>query len=41
MDQSIWIALISAGVLGLFLIGVPIFLVIGYWVLGQHRCHAF
>jgi C4-dicarboxylate transporter DctM subunit len=34
MDQSIWIALISAGVLGLFLIGVPIFLVIGYWVLG-------
>jgi C4-dicarboxylate transporter DctM subunit len=34
MDQSVWIALISAGVVGLFLIGVPIFLVIGYWVLG-------
>lgn len=34
MDQGMWIALISAGVVGLFLLGVPIFLVIGYWVVG-------
>lgn len=34
MDQSILITLISLGVLGLFLIGVPIFLVIGLWVTG-------
>ncbi len=34
MDQGSWIALISAGVVGLFLLGVPIFLVIGYWVVG-------
>jgi C4-dicarboxylate transporter DctM subunit len=32
MDNSILITLVSAGVIVLFLIGVPIFLVIGYWV---------
>lgn len=34
MDQGILITLISAAVIGLFLIGVPIFLVIGFWVVG-------
>jgi len=34
MDQGTLIGLISAGVVGLFLLGVPIFLVIGYWVVG-------
>lgn len=34
MDQGTLIALISAGVVVLFLLGVPIFLVIGYWVVG-------
>lgn len=34
MDQGTIIGLISAGVVLLFLIGVPIFLVIGYWVVG-------
>lgn len=34
MDQGTLIALISAGVLLLFIIGVPIFLVIGFWVVG-------
>ncbi len=34
MDQGLLIGLISAGVIFLFLIGVPIFLVIGYWVIG-------
>ena len=34
MDQSTLIALVSAGVVLLFVLGVPIFLVIGYWVVG-------
>jgi len=34
MDQGTLVALISAGVVVLFLLGVPIFLVIGYWVVG-------
>lgn len=34
MDNPILITLISLGVVGLFLIGVPIFLVIGLWVVG-------
>lgn len=34
MDQGTLIGLISAGVVVLFLLGVPIFLVIGYWVVG-------
>ncbi len=34
MDQGTIIGLISAGVVLLFLLGVPIFLVIGYWVVG-------
>ena len=34
MDQGLLLGLISAGVIVLFLIGVPIFLVIGYWVVG-------
>lgn len=34
MDTSILIALVSIGVTILFLIGVPIFLVIGFWVVG-------
>jgi len=34
MDQGTLIALVSAGVVVLFLLGVPIFLVIGYWVVG-------
>ena len=34
MDQSTLIALVSAGVVVLFVLGVPIFLVIGYWVVG-------
>ncbi len=34
MDQGMLIGLVSLGVLLLFLIGVPIFLVIGFWVVG-------
>jgi len=34
MDQGTLVAFISAGVVVLFLLGVPIFLVIGYWVVG-------
>jgi C4-dicarboxylate transporter, DctM subunit len=34
MDNGILIALVSLAVTGLFLIGVPIFLVIGLWVVG-------
>ena len=34
MDQGTLIALVSSGVVVLFLLGVPIFLVIGYWVVG-------
>lgn len=34
MDQGLLIALISVAVCGLFLLGVPIFLVIGFWVVG-------
>ena len=32
--DGLWIALISLGVTVLFLLGVPIFLVIGFWVIG-------
>jgi len=32
--QGLWITLISAGVTLLFVLGVPIFLVIGFWVIG-------
>lgn len=34
MDQGMLIGLVSLGVLLLFIIGVPIFLVIGFWVVG-------
>ena len=34
MDQGLLIALVSVAVAGLFIIGVPIFLVIGFWVVG-------
>ncbi|PKO54351.1 MAG: TRAP transporter permease DctM, partial [Betaproteobacteria bacterium HGW-Betaproteobacteria-21] len=34
MDNSTLITLISLGVVGLFLLGVPIFLVIALWVTG-------
>lgn len=34
MDHTMLISLITLGVLVLFLIGVPIFLVIGFWVVG-------
>jgi len=34
MGQGTWIGLISLGVTLLFLVGVPIFLVIGFWVVG-------
>ncbi|MEL0617537.1 TRAP transporter large permease subunit [Cobetia marina] len=34
MTDSIWISLITAGVTAFFLLGVPIFLVIGLWVVG-------
>lgn len=34
MDQGTLLGLLTAGVIGLFLLGVPIFLVIGYWVVG-------
>ena len=34
MDNNILITLISIGVTVLFIIGVPIFLVIGLWVVG-------
>ena len=34
MDHGTLIGLISAGVIALFLIGVPVFLVIGFWVVG-------
>ncbi|MGF1629010.1 MAG: TRAP transporter large permease [Kiloniellaceae bacterium] len=32
--DALWITLISIGVTGLFVLGVPIFLVIGFWVVG-------
>jgi len=34
MDDGTLILLVSLGVMGLFLLGVPIFLVIGFWVIG-------
>lgn len=34
MDNGTLIALISIGVTVLFILGVPIFLVIGFWVVG-------
>ena len=34
MGAGFWVALISAGVTLLFVLGVPIFLVIGLWVVG-------
>lgn len=34
MDQGTWVTLISLGVTLLFILGVPIFLVIGFWVVG-------
>ena len=34
MDQGALIAAVSAAVIVLFLLGVPIFLVIGFWVVG-------
>ena len=34
MDTSLLLTLITLGVLGLFLLGVPIFLVLGFWVVG-------
>jgi C4-dicarboxylate transporter, DctM subunit len=34
MDEGTLILLVSLGVMGLFLLGVPIFLVIGFWVIG-------
>jgi C4-dicarboxylate transporter DctM subunit len=34
MDNGVLIGAISAAVIGLFVIGVPIFLVIGFWVVG-------
>ena len=34
MTDGIWISLITAGVTAFFLLGVPIFLVIGLWVVG-------
>jgi C4-dicarboxylate transporter, DctM subunit len=32
--DGLWIGLISVGITGLFLLGVPIFLVISFWVIG-------
>ncbi|MCH9808501.1 MAG: TRAP transporter large permease [Alphaproteobacteria bacterium] len=32
MTDGTWVALISIGVTGLFMLGVPIFLVVGFWV---------
>jgi TRAP-type C4-dicarboxylate transport system permease large subunit len=34
MTDGTWITLISLGVTGLFMLGVPVFLVIAYWVVG-------
>ncbi len=34
MTDATWITLISLGVTGLFMLGVPVFLVIAYWVIG-------
>jgi TRAP-type C4-dicarboxylate transport system permease large subunit len=34
MGDGTWVTLISLGVTGLFMLGVPVFLVIGYWVIG-------
>jgi len=34
MSDGTWITLISLGVTFLFMLGVPVFLVIGYWVIG-------
>ncbi|WP_372571780.1 TRAP transporter large permease [Ruegeria jejuensis] len=35
MTDGNWITLISVGVTFLFMLGVPVFLVIGYWVIGM------
>lgn len=35
MDASTWVTLISIAVTIFFMLGVPVFLVIGYWVLGM------
>lgn len=35
MSDGTWITLISIGVTVLFMFGVPVFLVIGYWVIGS------
>ncbi len=32
--EAVWISLLSLAVTGLFILGVPIFLVIGFWVIG-------
>src|SRR5690554_5591671 len=34
MDTSLLVTLVTLGVIGLFLLGVPIFLVLGFWVVG-------
>lgn len=34
MSDGTWVTLISLGVTGLFMLGVPVFLIIAYWVLG-------
>ena len=34
MDNSTWVWLISIGITALFFLGVPIFLIIGLWVVG-------
>ena len=34
MTDPFWITLISLAVTGLFMLGVPVFLVIAYWVIG-------
>ncbi|WP_308917130.1 TRAP transporter large permease [Jannaschia sp. LMIT008] len=35
MTDGTWVTLISIGVTVLFMLGVPVFLVIGYWVIGM------
>jgi C4-dicarboxylate transporter DctM subunit len=34
MTDGTWVTLISVGVTMLFMMGVPVFLVIAYWVIG-------
>ena len=34
MTDGTWITLLSLGVTALFMLGVPVLLVIGYWVIG-------